>query len=128
MKRLIILFAFALGAAEQDAFVAGMKTLGTTMGPLVKSIQAGQMADVATGSKKVEEVFAVSQKFWAGKNVADATKWSEEAGALAKELGAAATANDAAAVKATIGKLAATCKACHDVHREKLADGTYKIK
>jgi len=128
VKKLFLLAAMALSAADMGEFMAAMKTTGQTMGPMMKALSAGSMADVAAGAKKLEDVFTVSEKYWTAEKVADATKWSQEALAASKELSAAAAASDTAAAKAAIGKMAATCKACHDAHREKLPDGTYKIK
>lgn len=128
MKRLLVLTLFVLSAAETDDFVAAMKTTGATMGPLMKSLSAGQMGEVAAGAKKLETVFQTSEKFWAGRNAPDAVKWSQDALAGAKALGVAADAGDAAAAKAALGQMATNCKGCHDAHREKLPDGTYKIK
>ena len=40
----------------------------------------------------------------------------------------AAESKDAAATAEAVKGLQASCKACHDAHREQLPDKTYKIK
>ena len=45
-----------------------------------------------------------------------------------KKLRSAMEKGDAAAAKSALIQMATNCKGCHDAHREKLADGTYKIK
>ena len=46
----------------------------------------------------------------------------------AMAVAAAASKNDVAATTDAVKGLQATCKACHDVHREQLPDKTYRIK
>jgi cytochrome c556 len=133
MKRVLVLAVIALGATglfadNHEEFEKSMKAAGATFGPLNKSIAAGAFDDVAAGAKKMEAVFATSEKFWTERGTADAIQWSKDGGAAAKALSAAAAAKDADAAKAAFGKAAATCKGCHAAHREKLEDGTYKIK
>ena len=130
MKKLLVisLFAFAVGAAEHDDLSKAMKTAGSTMGPLKKALDTGTMADVGPAAAKLEGVFTTSEKFWAAKHVTDATKWSQDGLAAAKALSKAAAAGDAEASKAAFAKIGGTCKGCHDAHREKLPDGSYKIK
>jgi len=133
MKRVLVLGIFALSAMglfadDHEDFEKAMKVAGSTFGPLNKAIAAGSFDDVAAGAKKMEAVFATSEKFWTERGTADGIQWSKHGGAAAKALGAAAAAKDADAAKAAFGAAAATCKGCHGAHREKLADGTYKIK
>jgi len=55
-------------------------------------------------------------------------KSSRDGRAAARELAATAQAGNAAGAKQAFTALGGTCKSCHDVHREKLPDGTYRIK
>jgi cytochrome c556 len=54
--------------------------------------------------------------------------WANDASGLAADIAKAAKANDMAGAKAGADKLKASCKACHDVHREQLPDKTSKFK
>ncbi len=133
MKKVFVLGVFALSAMglfadNHEDFEKSMKAAGATFGPLNKSIAAGAFDDVAAGAKKMEAIFATSEKFWTERGTADGIQWSKDGSAAAKAIGAAAAAKDADAAKAAFGNAAATCKGCHTAHREKLADGTYKIK
>jgi cytochrome c556 len=128
MKLLLIFSVFALGAAEHEELSKAMKIAGSTVGPLKKSLDGGMMADAGAAARTLQGVFETAEKFWTEQKVADATKWSQEAQGHARTISTAVTANDADAAKAAFGKLAATCKSCHDVHRERLPDGTFKIK
>lgn len=141
MKALTLLLFCALAAfmlpgmdaagkpdVDEKEYAASMKTLGATMGHLRKSIEAKTADDVVTDASKVEAVFLLSEKFWKERKVDDATKWSQDGLAAAKELSAAAKANDMDKAAAATKAVGATCMACHTAHREKLPDGTYKIK
>jgi cytochrome c556 len=133
MKRVLVLGLFALSATglfadNHEEFEKAMKMAGSSMGPLKKALDGGAMDDAAAGAKKMESVFAASEKFWTERKTADAIQWSKDGGAAAKALSAAVGAKDADAAKAAFGKMAGTCKGCHEAHREKLPDGSYKIK
>ena len=133
MKRVLVLGVFALSAMglfadNHEDYEKAMKMAGSTMGPLKKALDGGAMDGAAAGATKMESVFATVEKFWTERGTADAIQWSKDGGAAAKALSAAVGAKDADAAKAAFGKMAGTCKGCHEVHREKLADGTYKIK
>lgn len=124
----LVLSAMGLFADNHEDFEKAMKVAGSTMGPLKKALDAGAMDDAGAGATKLVGVFAASEKFWSERKTADAIQWSKDGGAAAKALSAAVSAKDADAAKAAFGKIAGTCKGCHEAHREKLADGTYKIK
>lgn len=132
MKRLLVLSFvasfLALAAADHDELSKAMKTAGSTMGPLKKALDAGTMAEVGPAAAKLEGAFTATEAFWTGRKVADATKWSQDALAAAGALRKAGEAGSADAAKAAFIKIAGTCKGCHDAHREKLPDGTFKIK
>jgi cytochrome c556 len=70
----------------------------------------------------------VTEKFWKANGAADAIAMSATGKAAAADLLAAVKASNGAGAKAAFGKLAGTCKGCHEAHREKLPDGKYKIK
>jgi hypothetical protein len=68
MKRVLVLGLFVIGATglfadNHEEFEKSMKAAGATFGPLNKSIAAGAFDDVAAGAKKMEAVFATSEKF-----------------------------------------------------------------
>lgn len=141
MKALTLLLFCALAAfvlpgmnaagnpdVDEKEYQASMKTLGATMGHLRKSMEAKAVEDVVTDASKIEAVFLLSEKFWTERKTEDAIKWSKDGAAAAKELGVATKANDAEKAGAAAKAIGATCMACHTAHREKLPDGSYKIK
>ena len=67
--------------------------------------------------------------FWKTRKAAeDAVKWSDDSAAAATATVAAVRAGDWEKVKSSWDGVGKNCKACHDKHREKLDDGSYKIK
>ena len=125
---LLVLGTSALFADDHEAFEAAMKKAGKTMGPLKKALDSNSFADAMPGAKNLVEIYDVTEKFWKERKADDAIKASAVGKAAAADLLAAVTAEKSEDARAAFGKLAGTCKGCHEAHREKLADGTYKIK
>lgn len=123
------LLGFALLASAQDdaEFVRWMKTTGGETKVLRES-KTRTGAEAASSAEKLATVYKQMKGFWAKRNASDAVKLSEEGLQAATELAAAAKAGDDQKAGAAFKALGATCKPCHDAHREKLADGTYRIK
>ncbi len=128
-----VIFALAavcsLGFAQDDAaYEKAMKALGKETG-VIRKADPKTGPEIAAGAERIAELYATSKTFWEKRGGgADAVKWSEEGHAIAMEVAAAAKAGDAAKAGSAFQKLGGTCKQCHDAHREKLADGSYKIK
>lgn len=113
---LVIVPAFSQSEEELDK---AMKTVGKTMGDLRKANEAKDAEGLKAGGKVLVEQFTLAGKFWAKHKMADATEMNNKTLEAAKAL-AAGTGEFAA--------VGATCKGCHDMYREKLADGSYKLK
>lgn len=135
MKLLIVMLFAALTAfaafpqsADEQEFEGWMKTAQPAMGSVRKNIEAKNAEEISKEAAKLEDVFKKSVGFWEKRKTEDAVKWSQQAETAAKELGAAAKGGDMEKATASFRALGATCAACHAVHREKLAEGGYKIK
>ena len=131
MKKLIFaLAAVSLVAVAQDdaAYQKIMKEVGRESGAIRKA-DPKTGPDVAASAEKLAVDFDQSKTYWTQRGGGDdAVKWSEDGKAAALELAAAAKAGDAAKAGSALGKMNGTCKTCHDAHREKTADGAYKVK
>jgi cytochrome c556 len=123
------LLGCALIAPAQDEaeFQKWMKDTGAFNDMLRKS-PSKTGAEIEAGATKVSGIYVHMKGFWEKRNVADAVKWSEEGKAAADALASAAKAGDEQAATAAMKLLGGGCRSCHDAHREKLPDGTYKIK
>lgn len=133
MKKLAVtlfsLFAFgALSFAQDEAELSKwMKAIQTETGVLRKA-DPKTGADVAASAEKVAVLYDQTKGFWEKRQMADAVKMSDEGKAAAMELASAAKASDGEKANAAFKTLGGTCRGCHDLHREKAADGSYKIK
>jgi cytochrome c556 len=88
----------------------------------------GDLAPAAAGAKAVDAALATVESFWAARKDAEAVKMNTATRTAAQAVVKAAESKDAAATGEAMKGVFAGCKSCHDVHREKLADGSYKIK
>jgi cytochrome c556 len=133
MKKTALLSLFlgvsAMGWAQDDeAFKVWMKATAGAVGSIKKNLEAKSNDAVVTDAKKLEELFANGAEYWTKKNVVDAAGWSKEAQTAAGKVATSAAAGDTDGATAALKGVTGSCKGCHETHREKLADGSYKIK
>lgn len=122
----VALLCFAsIGLAEDD-FQTWMKAAGAGTGAIKKSLDAKNNAEAAEAAHKLEGVFEKVEQYCTGKSD-DAAKFAGSAKSAAKEIAAAAHAGNSDAANAAFGKLGASCKGCHEAHREKV-DGGFRFK
>ncbi len=117
-----LLMAPASFSQSEEDLDKAMKTIGKTMGELRKANEAKDEAALKAGGKVLAEQFAISAKFFAkhkDHGMGDAVEWNEKSLAASKALA------DGTGALMGVGQ---TCKGCHDKYREKLADGSYKMK
>lgn len=121
--------SLSIGLALDEAeLTTKMKAIGKHMGGLKKAMEAKDMAAVAEHAKGVGDNLKGTGKFWKDRGNDDGVKWTKDAGMASRALAKAAQDNNADEVKASMAKMGAACKGCHEVHREKGPDGTYKVK
>lgn len=113
---LVIVPAFSQSEEDLDK---AMKTVGKTMGELRKANEAKDETALKAGGATLVTQFGVAAKFFAAHKMAEASEMN------AKSLTAAKALADGSGTMAGVG---ATCKGCHDMYREKAADGSYKLK
>ncbi|MDX2178739.1 MAG: hypothetical protein SFV18_04035 [Bryobacteraceae bacterium] len=129
---LIVGGLFSAGAILiADELHEPMEKVGKANGMIRKGAGAGDMKAVSDGAAMLIEVLPTTVAAWEKRNMADAVGWTKEGIGHAKDLKAAADANNADGVRAAMSKLGGTCKSCHTAHREEIP-GTdpkkYKIK
>lgn len=120
--------AAAKAKTPEGQFENWMKDAASTSGRLKKSVPGGAHDEVASDAQHLDEVFANVQGYLAKKNVDDAVKIAQSMSAAAKELNAAAGSHNGEAENVALQKLTGGCASCHAAHREKVADGGYKLK
>jgi hypothetical protein len=119
--------SLVLSAQQNPDLASWMKDAGEASTALRK-------LDKKTGEKAVESaedlggIYEEMIGFWRQREASRAVKWSMEGKAAAVELASAANAGDAGRAEAAWKTIGATCKSCHDMFREELPGGRYRIK
>src|SRR5215831_6831154 len=129
--KLIPMLCLAAGLAavaeENTEFVSWMKMTKTATDDLKKMEQkTGEQA--VRRAERLGTIYESMIGYWRQRNANDAVKWSEEGKAACLQLATAAYAGDAEKAKAALDVVNNGCKSCHDAHREKVAEGKYRIK
>lgn len=117
----------ALVAEEDTDFIAWMKTTGTANDNL-KKMEQKTGTQAVRNAERIGVVYENMIGFWRQRNATDAVKWSEEGKAAALQLATAAYSADNEKAAAALTALGASCKSCHEAHREKIGEGKYRIK
>ena len=121
--------AFAGAAiADEQEFQGWMKKTQGTVGKLRKEIEAKAFSDVAADAATLQEIFKNVEGYFVKTHTDDAVAMSQAVQAVAKQLADAANSGNADGVAASMKGVMANCAGCHAVHREKLPDGSSKIK
>jgi hypothetical protein len=131
MKRTLLLLAalsLPLFAQDDAAFAGWMKSVGGGGRGLRAALEAKNGEEAATDAKKLQAVFVEVKGYWDKKGVADAAKMSATAADAYGEVAAMASAGKFEEASDSLKKASATCGGCHSMHREKAADGSWKIK
>jgi hypothetical protein len=105
-----------------------MKLAGSTHGAMGKKI-AAKDATAADDAKKLEAAFkGDTTDYFKDAKMEDAVTSSATAVSEYKAVAEAVAAGKWEEAAASHKKASATCMGCHSAHREKLADGSYKVK
>jgi hypothetical protein len=114
---------------EEVALSNVMKQVQPASGELRKGAEASDKTIVTSQAQTLAKLFNETRKiFETQKDMADAVGWSTEATTLMASAEKAAAAGQWADVTASATKLTGLCQQCHAARRERLEDGTYRIK
>ena len=125
----------AAPAAQAPAKIASdadysthMKEIGQLNGVLGKAIKASDAAEGGKAAARMEILFKNIHGYWTDKKIADASSAAQTAVDSLQAVQKALSAGEMAAAETARTTLASQCMACHKEHREKLAEGGFKIK
>jgi mono/diheme cytochrome c family protein len=104
-----------------------MKAIGAISGSLHKNLDAKNGNGASADAARLEELFGKVHEYWLTKSP-DAMKFAMDSQAGYREIAAKASAGNFTEALATFKTVSANCGGCHAAHREKAADGTWKIK
>jgi hypothetical protein len=114
--------------ADDIALSKVMKQVGPAFAALRTGID-GSNAEAATKNVAVlKQMFAETETFWKTRSKPDATQWAQEARKQVDLIEHAVAGGNLEDAKAPAGTLGQSCAMCHGVYRERLEDGTYRIK
>jgi cytochrome c556 len=132
MKKTLVVVSLGLAslcwAQGEQELQPIMKNVAATSGKARKDVEAKAGPDVAKDAQQLQEIYKQIGAFFTARKMDDAVKIAHDAEASAKDLAAAATAGDAEKMDAAMKAVGGSCGSCHMAHRDKAADGSYKIK
>ncbi len=134
MKRSLLIAAcitvlgMTVVAQDDSEYQGWMKAVGATSGSLRKNLQAKNGDAAAADAKKLQEIFGHVHNYWNDKHVDDAMKFAMAASSGFGDVADQSTAGKFDEAAATLKTTSSNCGGCHNAHREKAADGSWKIK
>jgi cytochrome c556 len=114
--------------AEEEAFSRIMKRIGPAFAALRKGIETSSAEVAIENAAVLERAFTETEAFWKSKAKPDAAQWAHDARDEAESITRAVAGRNWDLVKASAGTLGQACQTCHGAYRERLDDGTYRIK
>ena len=112
----------------EEAFDQVMKQVGAANRALRTALEGSDAKAAQENALLLQQGFKQSAAFWRTRRVAEAAGWSQDGLKLAESIHRAASAGQWEEVKTTVGTLGQVCQTCHTAHRERLDDGTFRIK
>jgi cytochrome c556 len=76
----------------------------------------------------LKDSFTQIEAFWKAKNNEEATKWAADGKKHADSILMNVATGNFDAAKTSVTPLGATCASCHGKYRERMEDGTFRIK
>jgi hypothetical protein len=113
---------------EEEAFASLMKRVGPAFAAVRQALTDADGAAVKPQADIMRQAFADSAAFWKAKSRADALQWAGEAKSHVEAIARSAAGADWETARTSATSLAQTCSTCHTTYRERLDDGSYRIK
>jgi cytochrome c556 len=123
--------AFLLGIAfaqDHEEFQTWMKDTNTNFASLRKTVAAKQGPETTAAAEKMAGIFDHVRAHFEEHHLDDGVNFAKTGHDAAKDLAAAANAGDWDKASADVKTLGSACQGCHAAHREKLPDGSFKMK
>jgi cytochrome c556 len=114
--------------ADDLALQKIMTKLPPAQGAVRKTLDSKDIAGAKEQATILKDSFTQIETFFKAKNNAEATKWASEGKNHAEAILVNLGLNNIEAAKTSITPLGATCASCHGKYRERMEDGTYRIK
>lgn len=127
---LLTVSGFIAIASEKppDSYVKNMKETNQAAAELRKSVDAKDYAAIAKQAATIKTLFDNTLSFWQERKADDAIGFAKDGAKAAADLEAAAKAKNDEGMASASKAVQGICKSCHDVHRERMPDGSSEIK
>ena len=113
--------------AEEEGLSRTMKKVGPAFNAL-RAADASKADEAVAQAALLKQAFADIEPFWKSHARADAIQWTQQARKESDALDAAVRSGRWDEVKAAAGRLQPICQNCHGAYRDRLDDGTYRLK
>jgi cytochrome c556 len=114
--------------AEEEALSKIMKQVGPANTALRGALDKTDMAVAKENANVLKQAFVQTEAFWKPKGKPEASKFAEEARKLSEQISTAIATGNWDEAKTHAGTLGQQCAGCHGAFRERMDDGTYRIK
>jgi hypothetical protein len=110
------------------AMSGAMKTINSAMGVVRAGLEKPDAAQLKDQAAALKKAFAETEAIFKTRGTTTAIAWAGEALKHATNMEAAVAAGKWDEVKAAAGGIQPLCAQCHGEHRERLDDGSYRIR
>ena len=114
--------------ADDLALQKIMTKLPPAQGAVRKSLDSKDMAGAKEQAVVLKDAFTQIETFFKTKNNQEAMKWAGEGKSHADAILVNLGLNNIEAAKTSVTPLGGTCASCHGKYRERMEDGTFRIK
>ena len=115
-------------SADDLALQKIMTKLPPAQGAVRKTLDSKDMAGAKEQATVLKDSFTQIETFFKAKNNAEATKWAAEGKQHADSILVNLNMNNIEGAKTSITPLGGTCASCHGKYRERMEDGTFRLK
>lgn len=113
---------------EEEAYDTVMKRVGPAFNDLRTALTASDAAAAAETAKVLKAAFVDAEAFWKTRATGDALEWTRTARKHVDALERAVGLANWGEIKSVADELGQVCQTCHSSYRERLDDGTYRIR
>ncbi len=114
--------------ADDEVLTKIMKQVGPANTALRGDIEKMDVNLTKEHASALKQAFTETEAFWKSKGKPNAVQWAQEARKAAESIDQALTAGNWDNVKSSATTLGQQCGACHGVYRERLDDGSFRVK
>lgn len=114
--------------ADEEAYDKVMKRVGPAFNALRQAVTGSNADGVKQQAAALAQAFAEADAFWKKRGAADAVQWAQEAKKHVAAIDRAASNARWDDLKTAAAGLAQICQNCHGAYRERLDDGSYRIR